>query len=346
MPPSCARWSPSPSSFLVNTGDFVENGGSAAQWQTFFDIEAPLTRERPIFSCVGNHELVDGAGIEYVRYFGPAELPKAVVAPGARRSPGVPLHDAAPAPLSLDQLSGTFRWSNARFFCVNGMVSYTSGATRAWLEKVLARLRQRARPRVAHRRRASRAVVERTARRQHAASTTRTSRSSCARTRSISSSPVTITSTSAGVADGLSYLVSGGGGAPVYRVKKAGPTSRRYESVRHFIEASVSAVAIQFVATRPDGSTIERCALRKSDGWDCDGDKAATRRRRRGGRTGCVVGVERRASRRRRRVAMWLSHGGRGRRARATRRRGLLLARRMRSQAVLRARRAPSRSVR
>ena len=76
-----------------------------------------------------------------------------------------------------------------------------------------------------------------------------------------------------GFADGLSYLVSGGGGAPVYRVKKAEPTSRHYESVRHFIEASVSPVAMQFVATRPDGSTIERCALRKGDGWDCDGEK-------------------------------------------------------------------------
>ena len=73
----------SASSFVVNTGDMVENGGSASQWQTFFDIEAPLTRERPVFAVVGNHELVDGAGAEYVRYFGPAELPKAIVAPTA-----------------------------------------------------------------------------------------------------------------------------------------------------------------------------------------------------------------------------------------------------------------------
>src|SRR4051812_2511736 len=42
----------SASSFIVATGDMVENGGSASQWQTFFDIEAPLTRERPVFAVV------------------------------------------------------------------------------------------------------------------------------------------------------------------------------------------------------------------------------------------------------------------------------------------------------
>ena len=50
---------------------------------------------------------------------------------------GIPLHDAGPEKLTLDQLSGTFRWSNARFFMVNGMVDYTSGPSREWLEKVL-----------------------------------------------------------------------------------------------------------------------------------------------------------------------------------------------------------------
>jgi hypothetical protein len=78
-----------------------------------------------------------------------------------------------------------------------------------------------------------------------------------------------------GAADGLAYLVSGGGGAPVYRIKKSESTSRKVESTRHFIDASATTAAIQFVATRPDGSTIERCALRKNAGWDCDGDGPA-----------------------------------------------------------------------
>jgi len=263
----------SASSFLVNTGDMVENGGSASQWQTFFDIEAPLTRERPIFSCVGNHELVDGAGAEFVRYFGPAELPKAVVAPVPTIT-GVPLHDAGAAPLSLDQLSGTFRWSNARFFMINGMVSYTSGVTRAWLEKVL--VESDAEPGLVWR-----VVVVHHGLQSSGPHGKNKLLQDADVAQLLRSHKIDLVISGhdhiyeRGFADGLPYLVSGGGGAPVYRVKKAEPTSRRYESVRHFVEASVSSVAIQFVATRPDGSTIERCALRKGDSWDCDGEKSA-----------------------------------------------------------------------
>jgi predicted phosphodiesterase len=261
----------SASSFLVNTGDMVENGGSATQWQTFFDIEAPLTRERPIFAVVGNHELVDGAGAEYVRYFGPAELPRAVVA----RAPaitGIPLHDAG-VPLSLDQLSGTFRWSNARFFLINGMVSYTSGPTRTWLDQVLTE--SDAEPGLVWR-----VVVVHHGLRSSGPHGDNKLLADANVAELLRAHKVDLVLSGhdhiyeRGFADGLPYLVSGGGGAPVYRVKKAGPTSRRYESVRHFVEASVSSAAIQFVATRPDGSTVERCALRKGDGWDCDAEKA------------------------------------------------------------------------
>jgi predicted phosphodiesterase len=261
------------SSFLVNTGDLVERGDARKEWQDFFDIEAPLTRERPIYSVVGNHELTDGSGIDYVRYFGPADLPKEIVAP-APAVTGVLLHDAGAPKLTLDQLSGTFRWGNTRFFLINGMVPFTAGPTRAWLEKVLTdadhepglvwrivvvhhgpwssgphgdnKLLQDAKIPALLREHKVDLVVS-----GHDHIYER------------------------GTADGLPYLVSGGGGAPVYRVKKAEATSRRYESVRHFVEATVSPVAIQFVALRSDGSTIESCALAKGIGWECDANGAA-----------------------------------------------------------------------
>jgi hypothetical protein len=261
----------SASSFLVNTGDLVEKGGSSAQWQTFFDIEAPLTRERPIFSCVGNHELTDGAGLDYVRYFGPAELPKEIVAP-APAVTGIPLHDAGPKQLSLDQLSGTFRWSNARFFMINGMVPFSSGPNREWLEKVLAEADSE--PGLAWR-----VVVVHHGPWSSGPHGDNKILHDAKIPQLLRDHKVDLVISGhdhiyeRGTAEGLPYLVSGGGGAPVYRVKKAAATSRRYESVRHFVEASVSNVGIQFVATRPDGSTIERCALRKLGGWDCDGEK-------------------------------------------------------------------------
>ena len=246
-----------PSDFLLNTGDFVEKGASPSQWQTFFDIEAPLLRERCLFSAVGNHELIDGAGAEYVRYFGPSE-------PAAPR----PV-DAGAAPLALEQLSGTYRWSNARFFLVNGMVDYGSGPTRAWLDKALNDADDEAglvwRIVVVHHGPWSSGP--------HGANAHFVDAAIPALLRKHRIDLVVSGHDhiyERGEADGISYLVSGGGGAPLYRVKKAGPTSRHYESVRHFIDATATATAIQMVATRPDGSAIARCALRKAGGWDCD----------------------------------------------------------------------------
>jgi len=254
------------SDFLVNTGDMVENGGVPKQWQTFFDIEAPLMRERCLFACVGNHELVEGAGIEFVRYFGPSELP---VPPDADAG-ALPL----PRALSPDLLNGTFRWSNARFFLVNGMVSYRTGAaSRAWLEKALAD--SDAEPGLVWR-----IVVTHHSPWSSGPHGDNTLFHDAGVPALLRAHKVDLVIGGhdhiyeRGAADGLAYLVSGGGGAPAYKIKTKSPHSRRAESVRHFIEASASAVAIQFVATRPDGTAIERCALRKNEGWDCDGAAA------------------------------------------------------------------------
>jgi len=257
------------SSFLVNTGDLVDRGDSRSEWQQFFDIEAPLTRERPLFSVVGNHELTDGAGVDYVRYFGPAELPKEVVAPVPTVT-GVLLHDAGSPKLTLEQLSGTFRWSNARFFLINGMVPFTSGPTRAWLDRVLTESDNEP------------GLVWRIVVVHHGPWSSGPHGDN--KLLQDANIPDLLRAHKVdlvlsghdhiyerGSANGLPYLVSGGGGAPVYRVKKAEQTSRHYESVRHFVEAFVSPVAIQFVAMRPDGSTIESCTLAKGIGWQCDG---------------------------------------------------------------------------
>ena len=173
------------SDFLVNTGDFVENGASAAQWQTFFDIEAPLTRERPLFSCVGNHELVDGAGIEYVRYFGPAELPMVVVAPVPTIT-GAPAADAGARAALARSAERYVSLVERALLPGQRHGRYTSGATREWLEKVLDRRRTRSRASCG----ASSSCItvrgraDRTARTR--CCTTRTSLGSSARTRSIS----------------------------------------------------------------------------------------------------------------------------------------------------------------
>jgi 3',5'-cyclic AMP phosphodiesterase CpdA len=78
-----------------------------------------------------------------------------------------------------------------------------------------------------------------------------------------------------GFADGTAYIVTGGGGAPLYHVKTPRASARKFESSHQFVDASVTDASIQIVATRADGSTIERCGLRAAGGgWDCDGDAA------------------------------------------------------------------------
>ena len=265
---------PVASDFLVHTGDFVENGASAAQWQNFFEIEAPLLGTRCLFSCVGNHELTDGAGIEYARFFGPTDLPPGADQGGAGEPPRA--LKGAPAATRPEHLDGTFRWGNARFFLINGMVSYKGTVDRTWLEKALADADDEKNLKW-------RIVVV------HHGPWSSGPHGNNARLHDAGVIPLLAKHKvdlvlsghdhiyERGWSDGLAYVVSGGGGAPVYKIKSQLPQSRRAESVRHFVEVSVSASSMQLVATRLDGSTIERCALTKnSAGWDCDGPQLAT----------------------------------------------------------------------
>src|SRR5262249_1515954 len=49
--------------FLLNTGDVVETP-TLPEYQSFFDIEAPLLADHPLFPALGNHEYAGGAGTQ------------------------------------------------------------------------------------------------------------------------------------------------------------------------------------------------------------------------------------------------------------------------------------------
>lgn len=257
---------PIASDFLIHTGDFVETGNSARDWQTFFDIEAPLLSSRCLYSAVGNHELTDGAGIEYARFFGPTDV---ALQPGAK---GKGLAVTKP-----EHLNGTFRWGNTRFFLLNGLVSFKAAATdRVWLEKALSESDAepgiRWRIVVIHHGPWSSGPHGMSARLQEAGVV-----------QVFKQHKVDLVLSGhdhiyeRGWGDGLPFIVSGGGGAPVYKIKKRSPESRKAESVRHFVQIDVSATGLQTSATRMDGSTIERCGLSKGAAfWDCDGSAGGT----------------------------------------------------------------------
>lgn len=241
---------PAPGDFLIHTGDFVENGASLPQWQTFFEIEAPLLSTRPIVSAVGNHELVDGSGINYVKFFGPGDATK---------------------PEHLDH---TFRWGNTRFFLLNGLSHWKSGVEREWLDRVLTDAD------------AEKGLVWRVVVVHHGPWSSgphggNSNFHDAGLPALFKQHKIDLIFSGhdhtyeRGIGDGIAYVVTGGGGAPLYRLRTRVPQSRHSESTHHYVQAEVNHRLLQLTAIRPDGSRIEKCALSKdTEGWFC-GDVVA-----------------------------------------------------------------------
>jgi acid phosphatase type 7 len=243
-----------PADFFLQTGDLVAVGGDPSQWTTFFELEAPMMRERCIFAAIGNHELYQSTGSEFARYFGPEGAPEVIP-------------DAGPPESAY--FASTFRWGPARFFLLNAMVDYERGPDRAWLEKALADadgeqdLTWRivalhhgpwsSGPHGENARLHRAGVVELL--RRHKVDLVLSGHDHLY---------------DRGIVDGMPYVVSGGGGAPLYKVKQARPYSRKSESVHHFVDAVLTRAALAITVTRADGTVVERCGLPKSGTWDCD----------------------------------------------------------------------------
>jgi hypothetical protein len=238
-----------PTDFIVNTGDLVQDGASDANWQSFFDVEAPLMRSRNVFSCVGNHEITDGAGTNYLRYLGPTR---------DAHGEGKP------------KLYGSFRWADARFFLLDAFESFESSPERAWLDDELARAD--AEPGLAWRivvmhqspwsagphggnARALRAGIPELFAAHHVDLVLAGHDHIYER----------------GYASGIRYVVSGGGGAPLYEVEHRLLSTRKVEAVHHVVLATVEGDTMKLVTKRDDGSVLEQCAMTKGrEGWDCD----------------------------------------------------------------------------
>ncbi len=235
-----------PSDFLVNTGDLVEDGGLAADWQTFFDVERPLIRDRALFVSIGNHELYgDSAGANFARYFG--------------------FYDGRAAA----HVFGTVRLSNVRFFFLNATHDWESGEERRWLDGELARADDEPglvwRVAVVHQGPWSSGP--------HGANADLVSAHV---PELLETHKVDLVLSGhdhiyeRGASGPLKYIVSGGGGAPLYRIAAPIESSRKAESTYHFIEVATGRDAVRIVARRLDGSVLDWCGFAKGLPWDCD----------------------------------------------------------------------------
>ncbi len=243
-----------PSDLLINTGDLVADGASGDDWRSFFDTEAPLLRDRALFVAIGNHELYDdSAGTTFARYFGPS-----------RETENPPPY-------------GSARLAGVRFFFLNGMHDWTSGEERQWLEHELASAD------------GERGVLWRIAVVHHSPWSAGPHGGNAKLLDAhvpelLSAHQVDLVLSGhdhiyeRGDAGLLKYIISGGGGAPLYRVIEPTPTTRKAEATYHFVEITADAEALRVVAHRLDGSTLEKCDLLRhrpprdgaADVWGCD----------------------------------------------------------------------------
>jgi acid phosphatase type 7 len=240
-----------PSDFLVNTGDIVGEGSSAADWQTFFSIEAPLLRERPLLLCIGNHELYeDETAGNFDRYFGFAD-PSGTLKP-----------------------YGSVRIGSTRLFFLNGMHDWVSGEERDWLVRDLARADSEA------------GLVWRMVVVHHSPWS---SGPHGGNPRFLAAHLPELLGAhqvdlllaghdhiyERGDGGSLKYIISGGGGAPLYKVGPATPQTRKAEAAYHFVEVTVSPTDVRTIAHRLDGTIVEKCGFQKGKAWDCDPVPAA-----------------------------------------------------------------------
>lgn len=243
-----------PTDFLVHTGDFVEDGSDDGAWQRFFSIERTLLRDHVVFTAIGNHELVRSAGENYLRFFG--SVPAAGAMSNDRR-----------------RFVRSVRWGAARFLFLNAMDTFTSTDERKWLDRELAQLDAEAgitfrfvvlhhgpyssgphgnNPRIWNS-----GLVD--AFREHRIDVVFSGHDHLYER---------------GEGKGFKYVVSGGGGAPLYEIKKRLPSTRFAESTFHYVDVKLDGQSFEMEARRLDGSILDRCGFAKGGTWDCD--KAAS----------------------------------------------------------------------
>lgn len=232
--------------FVVNTGDMVGDGSSADDWQVFFDVERRLLAETTMFPVIGNHEIMGLRGRSlFRRWF---SLPEDSLFPeqdyaftfGSARFFVMTAYEGFPAE-QLDWLRAELDEAEAdpaiehRFvFLHHGL--YSSGYHGGNMAARAAGL-----PRVLR----EGAVDIVFAGHDHDYERGRTS--------------------------GLNYVVTGGGGAPLYDVDTRRKGAEAFESTYHHVRVDVIGDSIELTAVRPDASVIEKCGLRRaaSPGWRC-----------------------------------------------------------------------------
>jgi hypothetical protein len=222
--------------FVLHTGDLVSDGSDSGLWPIFFDIERQLLRNTAFYPALGNHERNSREFYEYFQV-------------------GPPYY--------------SFNWGNGHFSVINSDLgnAATSAAARdtfwaeqtRWLEEDLEK-NQKADFRfvIAH----------------HPPFTAVSTRQGGNKHMTALVPLFEKFKVTAGffghdhnyqhhVKNGIHYIITGGGGAPLYDVAKPDPEiTKTVASTEHFVAIAVEGKVARIEAIGLDGSSIEKIEMR------------------------------------------------------------------------------------
>lgn len=228
---------------VLHTGDFVEVGGRPADWHTYFEIAAPLLETRALFPCLGNHEIYGPGGRRrFHRYFMPtAQTEYAAWTYGPVRIISVDSNDefgedSHQLEWLQNELESARDHEGVRFVVVllhHGPISSGRHGD--------------------HRRLRPLGVVD-----------------------WLRAAKVDLVISGhdhmyeRGTEDGLKYIVTGGGGAPLYDVNRHHPAQQAFAIQHHFLRLDFEGDAMRLTTIDDEGEDLERCEANGQAGpWRC-----------------------------------------------------------------------------
>jgi 3',5'-cyclic AMP phosphodiesterase CpdA len=222
--------------FAIQSGDLVENGDDSSLWPIYFDIEKDLLRQTAFFPVLGNHER---NARDFYEFF----------------QPTTPYY--------------SFNWGNAHFMVINSDIANSASNKSArdafwaeqtkWLEEEL---------------RSSQNVEYRIVVAHHPPFSAVSSRQGSnpemrALVPMFEKYHVSVAffghdhNYQRNLQNGIQYVISGGGGAPLYDVDKPDPaTSQKAISVENFVTVSVTGKVMKVQAKGLDGKILDEFEIR------------------------------------------------------------------------------------
>ncbi len=213
--------------FIVQTGDQVADGANETQWDEFWQVTAKVLSETAYFTCLGNHER---HGAPYFRFFDlPAEY--------------------------------SFDYGNAHFVALDSnRPAAEYSAQQEWLRKDLL-AHQSARWRIVFFHHTVHTCVDKPGRRLESAERARRLEPILAEGHVQLVINGHDHDYQRHVVNGITYIVTGGGGAPLYSVTPDTPYVKKAKMAHHHCEVNINGATLTLRAMEPDGSVVDAFRL-------------------------------------------------------------------------------------